>query len=159
MKKRKFFLGLMIAEIMLFVLCCASIILCVLNGSSVTSDKHTEHIMSFVFLFLHLIILGILFIYTLKAYLTRSMFIQIVTTKESGEKNKKAVVVCSILAGIFALIGVFFITVLCGVKSFGSVFSMGLQYALMNAGLTVATLCLFLVFYKPDEIKNTSNID
>ena len=151
MKKRKYFLGLMVAEVILFVLCCASIILCVINGSSVPSDKHTEHIMAFVFLFFHLVILAVLFIYTLKAYLTKSMFIQIVTTKESGEKNKKAVVVCSILAGIFALIGVFFITVLCGVDSFGKIFSMGLQYALMNAGLTVSTLCLFLVFYKPDE--------
>ena len=143
----------MIALVTLFVLCCASIILCVLNGGSVPSDKKVEHTMAFVFLFLHLVIIGVLFIYTLKAYLAGSMFIQIVTTKDSGEKNKKAVVVCSILAGIFALIGVFFITVLCGVDSFGKIFSLGLQYALMNAGLTISTLCLFLVFYKPDEIK------
>lgn len=153
MKKRKYFLGLMIALVALFVLCCASIILCVLNGSSVADDKRVEHTMAFVFLFFHLIILGVLFIYTLKAYLAGSMFVQVVTTKESGEKNKKSVVVCSILAGIFALIGVFFITVLSGVPSFGNIFSLGLQYALMNAGLTVATLALFLVFYKPDEIK------
>lgn len=153
MKKRKYFLGLMIALVALFVLCCASIILCVLNGNSVADDKRVEHTMAFVFLFFHLIILGVLFIYTLKAYLAGSMFVQVVTTKESGEKNKKSVVVCSILAGISALIGVFFITVLCGVPSFGNIFSLGLQYALMNAGLTVATLALFLVFYKPDEIK------
>ena len=152
MKKRKYFLGLMIALVALFIVCCASIILCVINGGSVPSDKHVEHTMAFVFLFLHLVVIGILFIYTLKAYLTRSMFIQIVTTKENGEKNKKTVVVCSILAGIFALIAVFFITVLFGVDSFGKTFSMGLQYALVNAGLTVSTLCLFLVFYKPDEI-------
>ncbi|MBQ0009404.1 MAG: hypothetical protein KBS97_03955 [Firmicutes bacterium] len=151
MKKRKYFLGLMIAEIALFVLCCASIILCVLNSSSVPADKKVEHTMSFVFLFFHLVIVGILFIYTLKAYLAGSMFIQIVTTKENGEKNKKTVVVCSVLAGIFAIIAVFFVTVLCGVDSFGKIFSMGLQFALTNAGFTVATLCLFLVFYKPDD--------
>ena len=154
MKKRKYFLGLMIALVALFLLCCTSIILCVLNGGSVSDDKKVEHTMAFVFLFFHLVIVGILFIYALKAYLAGSMFIQVVTTKESGEKNKKAVIICSILAAIFAIIAVFFVTVLCGVPSFGNIFSLGLQYALMNAGFTVSTLSLFLVFYKPDEIKN-----
>lgn len=143
----------MIAEIALFAICCASIILCVLNGSSVPADKKVEHTMSFVFLFLHMVIIGILFLYSIRAYIAGSSFIQIITTDDHGKKNKKTMIISSILAGIFALIGVYFITVLCGVDSFGKVFSMGLQYALVNAGLTVTTLCLFLIFYKPDEIE------
>lgn len=153
MKKRKFFLGLLIAEVILFAFCCFSIIYCVLNGSSVPDDKKVEHTMAFVFLFFHLIILAVLFFYSLRAYLTKSMFIQIVTTKENGEKNPKTVVVCSILAAIFATVGVFFVTVLAGVPSFGNIFSLGSQLALVNAGFTITTLCLFLVFYKPDKIK------
>lgn len=152
MKKRKYFLGLMIAEGVLFALCCASIILCVINGNSIPSDKKVEHTMSFVFLFLHMIVLAIFFAYSIKAYLLGSSLIQVITTDDHGRKNKKAVIISSIFAGIFALIAVFFITVLCGVDSFGKMFSMGLQYALVNVGLTISTLCLFLVFYKPDQI-------
>ena len=151
MKKRKYFLGLLIALGLLFVLCCFSIIFCVINGSSVPSDKNVEHIMAFVFLFFHLIIIAVLFFYALRAYLVRSTFIQIITTKDNGNRNKKTVVVCSILAGIFALIGVYFVTVIAGVPSFGDMFSLGLRFALMNAGFTVTTLCLFIVFYKPDS--------
>lgn len=157
MKKRKYFLGLVINIGVLFALCCFSIIYCVLNGSSVPDDKHVEHIMAFVYLFFHLIILAVLFFYALKAYLLGSSFIQIVTTKENGEKNKKAVVICSVLAGVFALIAVFFITVIAGVPSFGNIFSLGLQFALVNAGFTVSSLCLFLVFYKPDVIEKIND--
>ena len=153
MKKRRFFLGLIIAEIILFALCCASIIYCVINGNAVPDAKKAEHTMAFVFLFLHMIVLAILFFYALRAYLVGSSFIQIITTKENGEKNKKAVIISSILAGVFALIAVYFVTVLCGVPSFGNVFSLGLQFALVNVGFNITTLCLFLVFYKPDEIK------
>ena len=107
--------------------------------------------MAFVFLFFHLIIIAVLFFYALRAYLVRSTFIQIITTKDNGNRNKKTVLVCSILAGIFALIGVYFVTVIAGVPSFGDMFSLGLRFALMNAGFTVTTLCLFIVFYKPDS--------
>lgn len=152
MKKRKYFLILVLASVALFALCCTSIILCVLNGSSVPEEKRVEHTMSFVFLFLHLIVLAIVFFYSLKAYLTRSALIQIITTNEDGTKNRKAVITSSILGGFFLLVAVYFTTVLCGIDSFGKVFSMGLQFALANSGYTIATLCLFLICYKPDEI-------
>lgn len=156
MKKRKYFLILIIALVALFALCCASIILCVLNGSNVPDEKRVEHTMSFVFLFLHLIVLAILFFYSLRAYLTRSALIQIITTKDDGTKNKKTVIYSSIFGAFFLLIAVYFTTVLCGVESFGSVFSLGLQFALANSGYTIATLCLFLLVYKPDPDKVVS---
>ena len=152
MKKRKFFLGLMITEGILFALCCASIIFCVLNGSKVPADKQTEHTMAFVFLFLHMIAIAVFFFYSLKAYLLGSSFLNVITVKENGERNKKQQITFSIIAGVLALIAAYFIAILCGADSFGKIFSLGLQVALVNLGITLATMALFIVFYKPDQI-------
>lgn len=151
MKKRKFFLGLIIAEIILFALCCASIIYCVINGNTVPDAKKAEHTMAFVFLFLHLIVISVFFFYSVRAYLTKSVLVQAITTLDNGQRNRKSTIICSILAVLLLALAVFFTLAIFGVPDIKNVFSLGLHFALANVGYTVSTMCIFLVFYKPDE--------
>lgn len=152
MKKSKFFLGLTIALGLLFVLDCFSIIFCVKNGGSVDSSQKVEHILGFVYLFIHMLILVVVFYFSLKAYLQKSQLISIVMTNEDGTKNKKAMIRAIVFGSLAAIVGVYFALVTFGLNIPLSFFSLGLKTALMNVGISVCTVCVFLAAYKPTTI-------
>ena len=152
-KRRLYFLGLLLILGVIFFVACFSIIYAVLNKDLVEEKQNIEHTLGFVYLFIHLIIVAVLFYLSFKAYLNGSAFIKVIMTNEREELNKKAIIRCAIIGGIFLIIGVYFVVLLCGVNSFLSFFALGVKLALANACLTVAVIASYLCFYRPKKVE------
>ena len=151
--KSKYFLSLVVALCALALIDCASIILCVVNGSLTTSDKHAEQIMSFVYLFIHLIVIGFVIFLALKAYLIKSVLISTIMTNEDGTLNKKSQIY-SLIFAIFGLaLAVIFFLASIGIFKALTFFSLGLRLALTNVGFTIGIVAIFLLCYKPENSK------
>lgn len=150
-RKSKYFLGLLILIIGLFVITAASVIYCILNGSSVAEEQTTEHIMAMVYMFLHLAVVAIFSFFAFKAYYIKSVLVSVFMTSEDGSKNIKARNRAIVLASIFGVLAIYFLILCFGADIFLSFFSLGLKFALMNFFLSIASISLYLVFYKPIE--------
>jgi len=155
MKKRsKYFLGLSALIAGLFLFCCFSIIFCVLNFPNLPAEKATENYMAFAYLFIHLIIVAVVFYFALKSYLVKDQILSVLMTHESGRKNDSAYKKVLVFSIIFAVLGIFFFLNAFGIILVMSFFSLGLNLALTNVFLSVASVSLYCYFYKvePKEI-------
>ena len=151
-KRSKYFLGLTILTIALFVFCCFSIIFNVIKMSSLPEDKRVENFMAFAYLFLHLIICAVLIFYALKSYLVKDQILSIFMTLENGKKNPKAYRNTLIFSIIFGILFVFFFLNSFGIINVLSFFSLGLNLALTNLNLTVFSIALYMYFYRPASL-------
>ena len=144
--RNKYFLGLSILTILLFVFCCFSIIYMVLNLPSLPDEKRTVNFMSFAYLFLHLIVVAVMIFFAIKSYLVKDMILSVFMTTEHGQKNPKSYRNCLIFA-------VFFFLNSFGILEVMSLFSLGLNIALTNVFLTLSLIPLYMYFYKVEEKK------
>ena len=151
--KSKYFLGLIILTITLFVFCCFSIIFNVLKLSSLPEEKRTENFMAFAYLFIHLIIISAMIIFAVRSYAIKDQILSVFMTLENGQKNPKAYRNCLVFSIIFGILGVFFFLNSFGILHVMKFFSLGLNLALSNVGFTVSAVTLYMYFYKP-EVKN-----
>ena len=151
--KSKYFLGLIILTITLFVFCCFSIIFNVLKLSSLPEEKRTENFMAFAYLFIHLIIISAMIIFAVRSYAIKDQILSVFMTLENGQKNPKAYRNCLVFSIIFGILGVFFFLNSFGILHVMKFFSLGLNLALTNVGFTVSVVTLYMYFYKP-EVKN-----
>ena len=151
--KSKYFLGLIILTITLFVFCCFSIIFNVLKLSSLPEEKRTENFMAFAYLFVHLIIVSAMIIFAVRSYAIKDQILSVFMTLENGQKNPKAYRNCLVFSIIFGILGVFFFLNSFGILHVMKFFSLGLNLALTNVGFTVFAVTLYMYFYKP-EVKN-----
>ena len=151
--KNKYFLGLIIILIALFVFCCFSIIYNVLKLPGLPEEKRTENFMAFAYLFIHLIILSIMIVFAVKSYVIKDQILSVFMTLENGLKNPKAYRNCLIFSIIFVLLGVFFFLNSFGILNVVKFFSLGLNLALTNVGFSVSIVTFYMYFYKPVEKK------
>ena len=160
MKPRsKYFLGLCVLLGGLFFFCCFSIIFCVLNFSKQPAEKMTENYMAFAYLFIHLIALAIVFYFALKSYLIKDQILSVMMVEENGSKNTSAYKKALVFAIIFWILGVFFFLNGFKIINVMSFFSLGLNLALTNVFLSVASVSLYIYFYKvqPKEIESENS--
>ena len=151
--KSKYFLGLIILTITLFVFCCFSIIFNVLKLSSLPEEKRTENFMAFAYLFVHLIIVSAMIIFAVRSYAIKDQILSVFMTLENGQKNPKAYRNCLVFSIIFGILGIFFFLNSFGILHVMRFFSLGLNLALTNVGFTVFAVTLYMYFYKA-EVKN-----
>ena len=149
--RNKYFLGLSILTILLFVFCCFSIIYMVLNLPSLPDEKRTVNFMSFAYLFLHLIVVAVMIFFAIKSYLVKDMILSVFMTTEHGQKNPKSYRNCLIFAVVFGIFAVFFFLNSFGILEVMSFFSLGLNIALTNVFLTLSLIPLYMYFYKVEE--------
>ena len=148
--KSKYFLGLIILTIALFVFCCFSIIFNVLKLPSLPDEKRTENFMAFAYLFIHLIIVSAMIIFAVRSYAIKDQILSVFMTLENGQKNPKAYRNCMVFSIIFGILGIFFFLNSFGILHVMKLFSLGLNLALTNVGFTVSAVTLYMYFYKPE---------
>ena len=150
MKPRsKYFLGLSLLIGGLFLFCCFSIIYCVLNFSKMPAEKATENYMAFAYLFIHLIIVAVVFYFALKSYLIKDNILSVMMTHENGQKNPSAFKKALFFSIIFGILGIFFFLNAFSIINVMKFFSLGLNIALTNVFLSVAAVSLYCYFYVP----------
>lgn len=147
--KNKYFLGLVILTIALFVFCCFSIIFDVLKLSNLPEEKRTENFMAFAYLFVHLIIIAVMIVFAVKSYAIKDQILSVFMTLENGAKNPKAYRNCLIFSMIFGVLGIFFFLNSFGILHLMNFFSLGLNLALTNVGFTVSSIAIYMYFYQP----------
>ena len=155
--KNKYFLGLIIIGIVLFLFCAFTIIFDVLKLSSLPEEKRTENFMAFAYLFIHLIIVSVVIIFAVRSYAIKDQILSVFMTLENGQKNPKAYRNSIIFSIIFGILGIFFFLNSFGIINVMKFFSLGLNLALTNAGLSVSAVTLYMYFYKPlnkDSLEN-----
>ena len=149
--KNKYFLGLIIITIFLFLFCCFTIIFNVIKMPSIPEGKRAESFMAFIYLFIHLIIVSALIFFSLKSYLVKDQILSVFMTLENGRKNPNAYRNCMVFSVIFGILGIFFFLNSFGILHVMKFFSLGLNLALTNVGFTVSSVTLYMYFYKPEE--------
>ena len=105
--------------------------------------------LSFIYLFIHLIILAALIYLALKSYLQKDQLLSIFMTKDNGRKNPIAYRNSLIFAGITGVFGIFFFLNAFEIIGVTSFLSLGLNLALTNVGLSLFALTLTVYFYQP----------
>lgn len=147
--KNKYFLGLIIVSIALFVFCCFTIIFDVLKLSTLPEEKRTENFMAFAYLFIHLIIVGVIVIFAVRSYAIKDQILSVFMTLENGQKNPRAYRNSLIFSIIFGILGIFFFLNSFGIINVMKFFSLGLNLSLTNMGFSVSAITLYMYFYKP----------
>ena len=140
--KSKYFLGLTLLVSGLFLFCCFSIIFCVLNFSKLPENKVTENYMAFAYLFIHLIAVAIVFYFALKSYMYKDQILSVMMTHENGQKNPSAFKKALFFSIIFGILGIFFFLNAFSIINVMKFFSLGLNLALTNVFLSVASVSL-----------------
>ena len=152
--KSKYFLGLIILTIALFVFCCFSIIFDVIKLSTLPEEKRTENFMAFAYLFIHLIIVSAMIVFAVRSYAIKDQILSVFMTLENGQKNPKSYRNSLIFSIIFGILGIFFFLNSFGILHVMKFFSLGLNLALTNVGFTVSAVTLYMYFYTPPKKEN-----
>ena len=147
--KNKYFLGLIIIGVALFLFCCFTIIFDVLKLSTLPEEKRTENFMAFAYLFIHLIIVSAVIIFAVRSFAIKDQILSVFMTLENGQKNLKAYRNSLIFSIIFGILGIFFFLNSFGIIHVMKFFSLGLNLALTNVGFSVFAITLYMYFYKP----------
>ena len=149
--KSKYYLGLIILLAGLFILASFSVVYCSLKGSQTEESKQVEYIMAFAYLFIHIfLVLGVAF-FAIKGYAIRPAIIPVIMTLPNGEKNKKSYRNCLVFAVIFGILGLLFLLESFRIFHLIKVFSLALDVALMNVGISVMAIAIYLFLFKPSE--------
>ena len=147
--KNKYFLGLIIIGVALFLFCCFTIIFDVLKLSTLPEEKRTENFMAFSYFFIHLIIVSAVIIFAVRSFAIKDQILSVFMTLENGQKNLKAYRNSLIFSIIFGILGIFFFLNSFGIIHVMKFFSLGLNLALTNVGFSVFAITLYMYFYKP----------
>ena len=147
MKKEKvLFLILLIVLVGLFGLCGYSLVQCFVFN--VAGEDTGSHFMEIMYLFLHLIMIAIVFYLVFRAYKIKPSLIQLMTLDVDGNKMTKSFVISLILSVFFLFMGIYSTLNLCGLKTPPlDIFPKGLIHDLMNAGYFVGAISLTFLIY------------
>ena len=106
MKKGKaLFLGFLIVLVGLFGLCGFSLIKCFVYG---TAEEGESNVLEIIYLFLHLIMIAIVFYLTFRAFRIKSSIIRLMMLDDNEKKTAKTLIISGILSGLFYTIGSYF---------------------------------------------------
>ncbi len=143
-KEKSLFLGLLLALVALFALCGFSLVQCFVYGTSSEDSNFLE----IAYLFVHLVIVAVIFYLAFRAYKTKSSIIQMMMIEESGVKNRKSLIVSGILSGVFFFIGIYSMLHVFGLKTPPlNYLSSSLSHDLMNAGYLFGVIALAFFLY------------
>ena len=145
-KTQNLFLAMCIVLVALFLLCGYSLIKCFVIGYD--GDDVMSHIFEISYLFIHLIVVAIIFYLSFKAYKTKSIFIDNLTVDQNGYKYPKKHIVFIVLAALFFILGIYATLAAFGLKMpLYNVMGHVIWHDLMNGCLLLTLIFLSFVIY------------
>ncbi len=148
-KRNKYFLYFSFVLIGLFIFACFSIIYSVIALNQASASERTGSTLGLVALFLHLIIVSVALIYSVKAYQNKSILVAVIMVDDRGNKNPRSYRNSLIFAGIFILFGLFFFLNSFNILTLTKVLTTSINLVLTNVGFSVSAASFYLFFYKP----------
>lgn len=145
-KEKTLFLILSIVLIGLFGLCGFSLIQCFVYGAG--GEDTGSHILEIIYLFLHLIMVAIVFYLAFRAFKVKPSIANLLMLDVNGIKITKSLVISGIVGAIFLFIGIYSTLHIVGLQTPPlDIFPIGLTHDLMNAGYLVAAIALTCFIY------------
>lgn len=137
----------------LFFLACFSIIVNFVYDFNSSSDN----ILATVYLFIHLIIIGIAFYFVIKAFLYKSSLMSVFMIDEYKHPILKSKIVAIVLSSICLVCGIYSTLLSIGLGiPLSNVFSKALKFAFMNVFYSVGFVSLFFALYPIAFLKENS---
>ena len=148
MKKEKtLFLVFLFVLGALFLLCGYSLVRCFVYNTF--DDNGDPSILEIIYLFIHLVIIAIVFYLAFRAYKIKSSIVYLLTTGDNDEKKTlKSRIISGILSGIFLTIGFYSMLHIFGVPCPPlNYLSMSFAHDFMNAGYFFGSIALVFFIY------------
>lgn len=155
-KEKALFLIFSIVLVGLFGLCGFSLVQCFVYGAG--GEDTGSHILEIIYLFLHLIMVAIVFYLAFRAFKVKTSITNLLMLDVNGVKITKSLVISGIVAALFLFLGIYSTLHICGLKTPPlDVFPIGLSHDFMNAGYLIGSIALVCFIYPfihvPEEIK------
>lgn len=146
MKKEKaLFLVLSIVLIGLFILCGFSLVTCFVYG---TGGDFGSHVLEIVYLFLHLIMVAIVFYLAFRAFKVKASIVNLLMLDVNGVKITKSLVISGILSVLFLFVGIYSTLHILGLQTPPlDIFPIGLSHDFMNASYLFASISITCFVY------------
>ena len=145
-KERTLFLGLVIVLVILFGLCGYSLVQCFVYNNS--GDDVGSHFLEITYLFLHLILVAIVFYLAFRAFKIKPSIINLMMLDVNEVKIPKSLIISGILSVVFLFIGIYSTLHICGLQTPPlDIFPIGLTHDLMNAGYLIGAISLTFFLY------------
>lgn len=152
-KERALFLIYSIVLVGLFVLCGYSLIQCFVYNTS--SEDVGGHVLEIIYLFLHLIMVAIVFYLAFRAFKVQSSIARLLMLDVNEVKMVKPLIISGIVATLFLFIGFYSTFHILGLQTPPlDIFPIGLTHDLMNAGYLIGSIALVLFLYPFIHVKN-----
>ena len=157
MKKEKYlFIAMMVLLGILFLLCGTSLIITFALNDELFKDSTITGVFEISYLFLHLVLLGIIFYLVFRAYMKGSNIMAAFMMKDFNKKNTTSIVIMAVLAAFSLIIGVYSILIVFGVHvPLFEYISNIAAHSIMNAMMLLFVISVsFLIFpfiYKEDK--------
>lgn len=145
-KEKTLFLILSIVLVGLFILCGYSLIQCFVYNAS--GEDAGSHLLEIIYLFLHLIMVAILFYLAFRAFKVKTSIANLMMFDVNGILIKKPLFVSAICTVVFLALGIYSTLSLIGLpNAFFNFLPTGLAHDLMNAGYLFGVIALTLFIY------------
>ena len=126
--------------------------------NKIPADQLAGNTLSFIYLFIHLLIVAAVIYLALKSYFQKDQLLSVFMTTEHGRKNEKSYRNCLLFTIIFGILGIFFFLNAFSIIAVTAFLSLGLNLALTNVFLSVSVVALCLLFYKAPESTKTVDV-
>lgn len=157
-REKTLFLIYSIILVGLFILCGYSLIQCFVYNPS--GDNDGSHVLEIIYLFLHLIMVAIVFYLSFRAFKVKTSIVNLLMLDVNGVKTKKSLIISGIIAVFFLFSGIYATLAISGLRlpPF-DIFPIGMAHDIMNAGYffgSIALVCFIYPFIKV-EAKDASS--
>ena len=145
-KEKSLFLILSIILGGLFILCGYSLIQCFVYNAG--GEDAGSHVLEIIYLFLHLIMLAIVFYLAFRAFKIKTSITNLLMLDVNEVKIVKSLVISGIVAVFFLFTGIYSTLAVCGLKlSPFDIFPIGIAHDFMNAGYFFGVISLTCFIY------------
>ena len=155
-KERALFLIFSIVLVGLFGLCGYSLIQCFVYNAP--KDDVGSHVLEIIYLFLHLIMVAIVFYLAFRAFKIKSSIVRLLMLDVNEVKIPKALIISAVVAVLFLFLGIYSTLHLFGLQTPPlDIFPIGLTHDLMNAGYLIGSIALVCFLYPFIHVKDENN--
>ena len=152
-KEKALFLALLVVLVGLFGLCGFSLVQCFVYNAS--GEDAGSHFLEITYLFLHLIMIAIVFYLVFRAFKIKASIINLITLDVNEIRITKSLIISGILSVFFLFMGIYSTLHLLGLKTPPlDVFPIGLTHDLMNAGYFFGAIALTFFIYPFIHVRN-----
>ena len=145
-KEKTLLLALVIALVFLFGLCGFSLVQCIVYNNS--GEDAGSHFLEITYLFLHLIMVAIVFYLAFRAFKIKPSLINLIMLDVNEVRIPKSLIISGILSVVFLFMGFYSTLFICGLKLPPlNFFPIGLVHDLMNAGYLFGAVSLTFFLY------------